>query len=93
MNQWYMLTLVYSDIWIINNTLRSLVTCIQHYQITTITCLSMYHIIANNWKQELFWHNEVDTIQRLKTQKIEQKTRMIDTNSLPARKLKIHVKS
>lgn len=65
----YMLTLVYSEIWIMNNTLRSLETCIQHYQITTITCSSMYHIKANNWQQELFWHNEVDTIKWLKTQK------------------------
>lgn len=64
-----MLTLVYSEIWIMNNTLRSLETCIQHYQITTITCSSMYHIKANNWQQELFWHNEVDTIKWLKTQK------------------------
>lgn len=55
--------------WIMNNTLRSLEICIQHYQITTITCSSMYHIKANNWQQELFWHNEVDTIKWLKTQK------------------------
>lgn len=78
MKEWYILSFVYSDIWIMNNTWRSLVTCIQHYPVTTITCSSMYHITAYNWKQQLFWHNEVDTIQELKTQthkKIEQKTR------------------
>lgn len=73
---------------------KSIVTCIQHYPVTTITCSSMYHIIAYNWKQQLFWHNEVDTIQELKThthtKKIEQKTRPTQM-AFPTKMLKIHI--
>lgn len=75
MKEWYILSFVYSDIWIMNNTWRSLMTCIQHYPVTTITCSSMYHITAYNWKQQLFWHNEVDTIQELKTHTHTHKNR------------------